>query len=40
VKHPDLLPAISERQVLDEEIEKELRSSLESFLKGFKQEAV
>ncbi len=40
VTHPDLLPAISERKVLDEEIEKELKSSLESFLKGFKQEAV
>ena len=38
VKHPDLLPAISERQVLDEEIEKELGTALESFLKGFKQE--
>jgi F-type H+-transporting ATPase subunit alpha len=40
VKHPDLLPAISERQVVDEEIKKDLESSLESFLKGFKQEAV
>jgi F-type H+-transporting ATPase subunit alpha len=40
VKHPELLPAIGEHSVLNEEIENELKTSLESFIKGFKQEAV
>ena len=39
VKHPDLLPKLSERKEIDEEIDKEMISALESFLKGFKQEA-
>jgi len=39
VKHPDLLPKLAERKEIDEEIDKEMVSALESFLKGFKQEA-
>jgi F-type H+-transporting ATPase subunit alpha len=38
VKHPDLLPKLAERKEIDEEIDKEMVSALESFLKGFKQE--
>lgn len=38
VKYPKLLPKIAERQVIDDEIEKEQVSALESFIKGFKQE--
>ncbi len=39
VKHPELLPKLAERKEIDEEVEKEIVSALESFLKGFKQEA-
>jgi F-type H+-transporting ATPase subunit alpha len=39
VKHPELLPKLAERKEIVEEIEKEIVSALESFLKGFKQEA-
>jgi F-type H+-transporting ATPase subunit alpha len=39
VKHPDLLPKLAERKEIDEEIDKEMVNALESFLKGFKQEA-
>jgi len=39
IKHPDLLPKLAERKEIDEEIEKEMISAVESFLKGFKQEA-
>jgi hypothetical protein len=39
IKHPDLLPKLAERKEIDEEIEKEMIGAVESFLKGFKQEA-
>jgi len=39
VKHPELLPKLAEKKEIDEEIDKEMVSALESFLKGFKQEA-
>jgi len=40
VKHPELLPKLAEKKEIDETIDKEMVSALESFLKGFKQEAV
>jgi F-type H+-transporting ATPase subunit alpha len=39
VKSPKLLPGIAEKLQIDDEIEKELKSAIESFVKGFKQEA-
>jgi F-type H+-transporting ATPase subunit alpha len=39
VKHTKLLPKLADKKEIDEEIEKEMVGALESFLKGFKQEA-
>jgi F-type H+-transporting ATPase subunit alpha len=38
-KHKDLLPKLAEKKEIDDEIEKQMVGALESFLKGFKQEA-
>lgn len=39
VKHPELLSKLAEKKEIDEEIDKKMVTSLESFLKGFKQKA-
>jgi F-type H+-transporting ATPase subunit alpha len=39
VKHKDLLPNLAEKKEIDEELEKQMVGALETFLKGFKQEA-
>jgi len=39
VKSPKLLPSLAEKKQIDDEIEKELKTAIESFIKGFKQEA-
>ncbi len=39
VKHKDLLPSLAEKKEIDDELEKQMVSALETFLKGFKQEA-
>jgi len=39
IKHPKLLPNLADRKEIDEEIDKEMNSALDTFLKGFKQEA-
>ena len=39
VKDPNLLPKLAEQGMIDDEIEKELVAAIESFTKGFKQEA-
>jgi F-type H+-transporting ATPase subunit alpha len=39
VKHPDLLPDLAKKKEIDEDLEKQMVSALENFLKGFKQEA-
>jgi F-type H+-transporting ATPase subunit alpha len=39
VKHPDLLPSLAEKKKIDDDLEKQMVSALENFLKGFKQEA-
>ena len=39
VKYKDLLPSLAEKKEIDEDLEKQVVSALESFLKGFKQEA-
>jgi F-type H+-transporting ATPase subunit alpha len=38
VKNPQLLPKMAKRAVIDDEIEKELVTTIESFTKGFRQE--
>jgi F-type H+-transporting ATPase subunit alpha len=39
VKHKDLLPTLAEKKELDDTLEKQMVSALETFIKGFKQEA-
>lgn len=39
VKNPKLLPTLAEKKIIEEDIDKELVLALESFIKGFKQEA-
>ena len=39
VKNPKLLPDLAEKKEIDEKIEEELKSAIDSFIKGFKQEA-
>jgi len=39
VKYSNLLPKLADRQVIDEEIEEEMKLAIAAFAKGFKQEA-
>jgi len=39
VKNPKLLPNLAEKKEIDEKIEEELKSAIDSFVNGFKQEA-
>jgi len=39
-KKPKLLPTLAERAMIDEEIEKEMITVMETFVKGFKQEGI
>ena len=39
VKNPKLMPNLAEKKEIDDKIEEELKSAIDSFVSGFKQEA-